>query len=330
MKDQKLAKKVQISTEYNIIPNVTVFDLNAAARTMQVNNEAYEFHKNCVFLSEGKLMEPEDVNGLDTLKVVALDHVIYGVTVEKGHGYARLTGHESFVDGFIELGQNIIQKISEEMLLVVPEGHYTVVVSKSGVQGIKELEIKKDQETVLDLTDLQTEQIRKVGKVLFSITPADAKLFIDHKEIDASKEVELDCGVHQMTVKASGYKTLSQYIKVGTEIANINIELELATDDSEDEEEDESTDVSSNTIKPGTVTGASDYRVYIDAPASAELYVDGMYIGIIPTNFAKVEGAHTVSVRKTGYQTRSYSLQIDNQDKNVSYSFSALEELTTE
>jgi hypothetical protein len=55
-----------------------------------------------------------------------------------------------------------------------------------------------------------------------------------------------------------------------------------------------------------------------------EVYLDGNYIGITPTSFDKVAGSYVISLRKTGYQTRSYTLQIDNEEKDLNYTFSDL------
>ena len=166
-----------------------------------------------------------------------------------------------------------------------------------------------------------------MGKIIFTISPSKAELYIDQEKTEYDEPVEMTCGIHQIRIKANGYKTLTQYIKVGQSTANLNIELEESDGKDDEEEEKEDTplitnpSVSSNTID---VSEADGYRVYIDAPVSAELYVDGNYVGIIPTNFAKKEGTYVVSLRRDGYQTRSYTLQIDTSEKDVRYSFSDL------
>ena len=103
-------------------------------------------------------------------------------------------------------------------------------------------------------------------------------------------------------------------------MANLNVKLEESNGE-EEEEKDEET-VSSNSAS-GT-TAASDYRVYIDAPKDAELYLDGSYVGIVPVSFAKKTGTYVISLRRDGYMTRSYTLQIDDSKKDVTYSFSEL------
>ena len=265
-------------------------------------------------------MQMEEISPADSLKVVARDHQVYGITVERGHGYVRLSGHESFVGGWVEVGQTVITRVEEEMLLVVPEGEYTLYISNNGVAGSKEISVSRDAETQVDVSELQTERIKKSGKIIFTITPAEAELYIDGELTDYSGEVELDYGIHQMKVKAEGYSTFAQYIKVSEPMANLNVKLEESNGE-EEEEKDEET-VSSNSAS-GT-TAASDYRVYIDAPKDAELYLDGSYVGIVPVSFAKKTGTYVISLRRDGYMTRSYTLQIDDSKKDVTYSFSEL------
>ena len=62
------------------------------------------------------------------------------------------------------------------------------------------------------------------------------------------------------------------------------------------------------------------------APEGVEAYLNGSYIGITPVDFPKAAGNYVVTLRKTGYQTRSYTLQIDSEKKDVNYSFTELVE----
>ena len=48
-----------------------------------------------------------------------------------------LEGDEYFIGGWIEVGQSIIQPVTEDMLLVVPEGTYDVRISNKGNDGTK-------------------------------------------------------------------------------------------------------------------------------------------------------------------------------------------------
>ena len=94
------------------------------------------------------------------------------------------------------------------------------------------------------------------------------------------------------------------------------MEKESSKDDEdkkeEEDEEEETIDISSY------------YKVYIDTPEKVEVYLNGNYIGISPVNFAKKPGTHTITLRKNGYVTRSYTIEIDKEEKDVTYSFADL------
>ena len=77
----------------------------------------------------------------------------------------------------------------------------------------------------------------------------------------------------------------------------------------------------SNISSNGSTTG---YKVTIEAPKGAEVYVDGNYVGIIPISFAKKAGNHEITIRKNGYLTRAYTIDVDKENKDISYSFSDL------
>ena len=79
-----------------------------------------------------------------------------------------------------------------------------------------------------------------------------------------------------------------------------------------------SSEGSAGVVSPG------EYRVYIDAPEGVEVYKDGSYIGITPLSFKKQEGTCVITLRKEGCQTRSYTIVMDGEEKDVNYSFSEL------
>lgn len=73
-------------------------------------------------------------------------------------------------------------------------------------------------------------------------------------------------------------------------------------------------------------TNSDSYRVYIDNPAGVEVYLDGNYVGVAPVSFKKAAGTHVITLRKKGYETRSYTISVDNEKRDVSYSFIELEQ----
>lgn len=326
--------------------NLDNYVIDTQAGTISIGKYVFSMQKDMVILSNGREIELESLNAVDEISVWGYNKQIYAINVEQGHGYLRLQNEDYFVGGWIEVGQNLIRQIKEDMLLVVPEGTTTVKISHKGSSATQEISFARDEEMVWDVGDVEI-TLPQSGTVVFTVEPADAKVLIDGEEIKASTAVTLDYGVHSLIASADGYDTMSQYIRVAEPSANLDVKLEKS-DEEQDSDGEEASDSEasekdasdSDTSKNDTtdskesaetekeskqvVSSTSGYRVYIDSPVGVEVYLDGNYLGIAPVDFAKEEGSYVISLRKTGYQTRSYTLQIDGEEKNVNYSFSEL------
>lgn len=350
------------------LPNLSNYELDLRDGKITVGADTYLLSSNVVVVSDGRETEAWELNALDVISVWGYQDRIYGINVEKGHGYLRLQNEDYFVNGWVDVGDKVIQKIEEDMLLVVPEGTYNAMVSHKGSSAMQEISFARNEEMVWDLGSVEITVVQ-TGKIIFTLTPATARMAIDGREVDTSKPVELEYGLHSMRIVAEGYDTVAQYIKVAEPSANISVELEKSSepeskepeseqdkkseedeqdetpvgkkyelnasdnddsddgsnddDDEKEEEERESEEKSSADV----LSASEKYKVYIDAPEDVEAYLDGSYIGMTPVSFPKTAGNYVVTLRKTGYQTRSYTLQIDSEKKDVNYSFTELVEL---
>ncbi|MBE5884674.1 MAG: PEGA domain-containing protein [Lachnospiraceae bacterium] len=325
LKSKKHLTSMQLSANAWKYDSVERYEINRIRQEVTIGSEIYKLSDNTQYLSEGRAIEEIDLNPADVLSFQGIDSTVLSVHVEKGHGYLRLVNDENFVGGWIEIGQKQIQKITEDMLLTVPEGAYQVNISHNGGGGAKSVIINRNEETLLDIGDLTVAEA-KYGMVLFSLNPSNAKLYIDGSEVDPSQPITLEYGIHQIIAKADGYKSLTQYLSVGQESAGIDVVLD-AVDDEDDEDEDEESSSDKDAEKEDATT--SYYKVYVDAPEGAEVYLDGNYVGISPCSFKKNAGSHVITLRQTGCETRSYTVQIDGEDKDISYSFADLLEAAT-
>ena len=314
LKDKKHLTSMQLSSKAWKNDGISNYEMNHIRGEVTIGEDVYKLTDNTQYLSNGQYIEKMDINPSDVLNFQGIDNQVLSVSVEKGHGYLRLLNDENFVGGWIEIGQSTIQRITEDMLLVVPEGSYQVNISHRGGGGVKSVVVNRNEETSLDIGDLAVAEVQ-TGMILFSISPSSAKVYIDGTETDVSGPVSLEYGIHQLIVKADGYKSITQYIRVGQASAGVNVVLESMTaTEKEDNKDKNVTDVSTNY-----------YKVHVDAPEGAEVYLDGSYAGIAPCSFRKVAGAHVITLRRTGYVTRSYTVQVDSEDKDISYSFADLE-----
>lgn len=116
----------------------------------------------------------------------------------------------------------------------------------------------------------------------------------------------------------NGYNGITASDLVGN---NNNAGQSGTTETGNGSSETNSTSSNAQTTTKPPVTSTLHYYVTIDAPIGAEVYLDGNYIGITPCSFKKETGPHTLTLRKTGYVSKSYTIQVDAEEKNVSYSF---------
>lgn len=319
LKTKKHLTTMQLSAKAWRYTDVERYEINSLRNEVTIGNSIYKLTDNTQYLSGGRSIEKMDINSTDILSFQGIDKSILTVTVEKGHGYLRLVNEEQFIGGWIEVGQSLIQRITEDMLLTVPEGSYQVNITNNGSGGIKNVIINRNEETTLDIGDLEV-AAPQTGMVLFSISPSAAKLYIDGTEADASQPIVLEYGIHQLIVKADGYKSITQYLRVGQESAAIDIVLERMDSSSTGSSTSSETSTTSTTVD--TITDY--YKVYINAPEGAEVFLDGSYVGISPCSFKKTAGTHVVTLRKVGYTTRSYTIQVDEEEKDISFSFADL------
>ena len=311
LKSKKHLTTMQLSDKAWKYENVERYEINTVRGEVSIGSEVYKLSPPTQYLSGGRDIELMDLNPTDIVSFQGLDSTVLSVTVEKGHGYLRLVNDTNFVGGWIEIGQTQIQRITEDMLLVVAEGSYQVNISHNGGGGIKNVIINRNEETTLDIGDLVIPEPEK-GMVIFTLSPSSAEVYIDGVKTSIAEPVTLEYGIHQLIAKADGYKSVTQYIRVNQESVGVNVVLDPIRDEEEEESSESSTE---------SETTMDYYKVYIDAPEQAEVYLDGNYVGISPCSFKKAAGSHVITLRKNGYQTRSYTVQIDDEEKDISYSF---------
>ncbi len=351
LKGKKRLASIKRSPEAWVYDDVYNYDLAGANRTASIGSQTYSMPEGVVVLSEGRRVDSAEVVSQDVVTISGINHEIYSVSVDKGHGYLRLKNDQPLLGGWIEVGNSVIRQITEDMLLVVPEGTYQVALSNKNVSCIKEVTVERDKEVVLDVSDLEIAE-DAVGKILFTVTPENATVSVDNKPVDISKVVELPYGIHRVEASASGYDTLTKHIQVGSEYATIAFTLEEARKESSErdtvsvnsvpKEEKEpfeyedtykpvdsiSANSGSKSVSENALGTSNNNKVYIDSPKGVEVYLDGNYKGLSPVKFDKVAGRHEITLRRDGYESKTYSIYLENDKKDETFSFSELEKIT--
>ncbi len=337
LKSKRLLNSMQGSQDAWKLSEIKDFNINELDGSVYAVGGNYRFDDSIAVYADGQKAMLMDINPVDTITVCGVDRMAYSINIDEGHGYLRLKNEDYFVGGWIEVGSKIIKTIGEDMIIAVPVGTYDVSLSNKGVEGVKTVSIDRNKETELDIGDLKTEELTTYGNIIFVVNPSTAEVYVDGEIVDTSAPVSVEYGIHQLIVKAPGYQTLTQYIKVGQENATLEITLE-----GEQKPVDISdypsvspyaapspspTPTPNPTSSPSTDiinTTVSGYKITIASPTGTEVYLDGNYIGICPVSFTKVSGKHEIILRKSGYVTRSYTLAIDDIKRDETFSFAEL------
>lgn len=344
LKGKKKLASIQKSPKAWVYDSVKNYDLAGANKTASIGSQTYSLPAGVVVLSDGRRMGTEEVVSQDEVTISGIDHKIYSVKVDRGHGYLRLKNDQPLLGGWIEVGNRVIRQITEDMLITVPEGSYQVVLDNNGVGCVKEITVERDKEVLLDVGDVEIAE-DKTGIILFEVTPASAKISVDGKPVEAGTAVELRYGIHQVVVEASGYDTLTKYIQVGSERAAISFTLEETRKSTDRDSsvsdnnaqripwQDTFDSVSRNSVSKNdlsslsqnALTTTNNNKVYVDSPKGVEVFLDGNYVGVAPVRFTKSPGRHEITLKKTGYKTKSYTIYLENNSRDETYSFSDLE-----
>lgn len=341
---------IQISPEAWTYDNITRYNLGGLNSTAVLGDRTYALTKGVQVFSQGEQTDLMNIVNGDSISVTGIGYDIYSIRVESGHGYIRLNNDESLLGGWIEIGNELITKVTEpNMLLAVPEGNYSVRMYNDNSEDVQEIIVDRNQEIILDCSSI-TAPVDVYGSIIFHLTPESAHLSLDGELQNASNIVKTEYGIHQIEVSADGYDTLTRYINVGNEISEISIRLDESVAYVEDANDSETNSVpttsgnsavsgnntkttsgnaiSGNSVSNNKSTSASVVnRVYIYSPTDVEVYVDGIYMGLSPMNFKKVTGSHTIILKKSGYETRSYTIYCYDDGKDMSISFSELEKI---
>ena len=302
------AGSIKLSEDVWSYEDVTKYAFDEGSGSASVGDEAFRLDGNVRIFSNGKEIELSQIIKQDVLTFQGKGHTIMSITVDKGHGYLKLVHDEAVQGGWIEIGQTIISRIAPDMLITVPEGSYSVRLSGAGVEETREVTIERNQETLLDLGDIEIPEPEN-GLVTLKVTPEKAQVFIDDIEVETVYPIRLDLGIHRITAKAEGYDTVSEYFEVGEEGAAVKLELS------------EKKEVSGNSVS----SYQENRTLTISAPVDAEVYQDNLYMGIAPVTYSKTAGTHTITLRKEGYITRSYSIEVPDDGRDVTYSFPDLD-----
>lgn len=351
-RDKLLSLYLSSNENIQVFNEISGAEIDYVEETIDINGRSYQLSDNVTAFSDNTEIELDEICSEDQLKVWLYNDIVCSIFVELGHGYVRLSDYASYLGGMVEIGYDVIVPVTEDMLLTVREGEYTLRIAKGDDVGTKNIKVVKNQEVDISLADLAIAP-KQIGSVLFKVTPSDAAVYIDGRRINIEGAVDLVYGKHKIYITADGYDTYSASFNVNyaykikeytlhktnetTESSNSGTKTTKETgttekkttekDTTESTTENSSTENTTEEVKDvNTTTGTkTSNKVTVAAPIGATIYFDGEYIGIAPMSFTKVTGSHIITLSQTGYLSKSYTVIFSDDGKDERLSYDSLE-----
>lgn len=174
----------------------------------------------------------------------------------------------------------------------------------------------------------------------------EAATYIDGKEVDVNSKLTLNYGEYLVKVTAEGYIGFEKVITISKPKTVMSIALALKKEEPEEEDEDDGMaepstgvenvennldDLEDNEISstPSEDEEDEETKVRTDStkiisfrkPEGATIYFDGKVIGDAPCEMTKVTGEHDITLKKAGYETQTYTVDIEDDGEDVVFSF---------
>lgn len=327
--------EIHISDEVRCHMAVSDVSVNTSYRRLSLYGKNYEYARNVVVVSDNELITPEQLSVHDVFNLYEKDGKVVSIVVTRGHGYISLTGVDTFIGGYVNIGSENIKNIEKNMMITVTEGSYKVSVSKDQYYGAKTVTVNRNQVTTVDFSEFVADTVEN-GNVLFDIDVAGAVLYLNGKETDYTDGMlTLPVGTYTVRVSADGYDNYQDKIEVKADYQKVNIRMkkEESTSTSGTTSQNGGTQQSTSASSTGvtsqyetetTTIVSTKNRVYIDGPTGATIYFDDTYLGVAPLDFAMVTGQHTFIVL-SGTTIKSYTVNLVEGADDVRYDFTPKE-----
>ncbi len=233
---------------------------------LKIGNQYFDLYDSKIVTAEGKQIDIRELAEVDELIVRGFENEVYSISVLKGHGYISLRNDAYFIGGIVTVGNDVGLEVTDDMLILVGEGKHTLSVSKNGVGGSVEVEVKRNKEIIVDVGDFQGE-LEEYGSISFKINPEGAKLYIDGRQKLYDELVELPFGTYKIAIEAEGYVPYIGDLVVSNTFLRKTISLGL-----EGVKEEETTTAAADGETTAAEDGASETTTtsYGEASATAD------------------------------------------------------------
>lgn len=334
-----------VEEEYFTYKGISNWYLDEESKSLYIAENRYLLHDNLMVSRGDELLSLEDLSSKDELLVRGKEKVIFSIEVTKGHGKIYVTDYDDFIGGIAYVGKREIIPIVEDMIITARVGEFDLTFEHDDLVGTKRITLDTDGEVYVSMEEFKRPPV-KMGSVQFQIKPNGADLFIDDKLFSYENPIDLEYGNYSIKVSLGGYVTYTGRLEVEEDDKSIYIDLiesnkepndGEATNGNDNGESDENIadnqESDGNQIEDNPVDNNDNVEeqdiagkgyIYIQKPADASVYFDGEFKGSAPVAFKKEVGTHYITFIQTGYETKTYTVEVLDNEEDLELSFPSL------
>lgn len=338
---------LRIQEEYFTYKGVNNWYIDEESNSIYIADNRYRYYDTLLISRGDELLSLDKLSTKDELIVRGKEKEIFSIEVTKGHGTIKVSDYEDFIGGIAYIGKREIIPIVEDMVITARVGTFDLTFEHEDLVGSKSVTLETDKEITVSMEEFKRPPV-KMGKVQFHIRPNGSDLYINDSLYSYENPIDLEYGNYNLKVSLGGFSDYTGKLEVMKEETSIYIDLvETSTGKSEEgdtsngnentlaENDNENSDVIENENNENnendneldddneedtTVKG----YIYIQKPAGASVYFDGEFMGSAPVAFKKEVGTHYVTFIQTGYETKTYTVVVLDDGKDLELSFPTL------
>lgn len=332
-KDTGKFTKIKISDKAFNYQGITNWRREQEKNGLVIVDSNYKYVDKLVVSSKGQLLDINDLDETDEITIKGFDREIYSIIVTKGHGTLRFVNYDDFMGGIAYIGARYIVPVIEDLIVTVREGNYDVTLETGSFKGTVPILAVPGEEVLVDMSEFK-KPIVESGLVKFVITPEGADLYIDKLFVHYENGVSVDYGEHDIVVSLGGYTTYTGTLEVSEAEKTVMIDLvESANGNGTEEEDPDNNESNENTDSTNTDDGDGDNQsgdfeevntgnyIHVESPEGASVYFNGEFKGTAPVSFPKQIGTQYITLIKSGYTTKTYTVEVKDDDKDVKLNF---------
>lgn len=268
--------------------NISNYTIDTTNNLLNTNNKIYSLSKNLLVYKNLTELNLEDINNLDTLDIKGIDNTIYYIEIKKGNGTIKFINKPELTNATLEINRDIFKPLSESDTINLKEGVHKIVIRANSITPfVKEVSVFSGQETVVDLSEIQS----KKGNLLIKTNVSDYTLYINNVVEPSREPLSLGYGAYSIRVEKEGYTPFETQVSINKPQTSIQIDLEKIE-------------------KLGQLSLSS-------SPTEAQVFIDNAFVGYTPLNYKLPYGTHNITLKKEGYLDFNLSSISIGKDESV-------------